>query len=75
MIELATKRFYWNTGTVGDGRGYSTKLSAKLLWEPRDLWIGVYWHKKDESLFVYICFVPLLPIRIHYKRSYGGRYV
>jgi hypothetical protein len=60
------------------GRGPHRDQARLRLWgagEPRDLWIGVYWHKKDESLFVYICFVPLLPIRIHYKRSYGGRYV
>lgn len=73
--ELLTHRFYWNTGNVGDGVGYSTKLSIKLLFEPRDLWIGVYWNCEGrDHLFVYVCLLPLLPIRFHRARSWGGRY-
>jgi len=51
-------------------------MQVKLLFEPRDLWIGVYWDlkhsfKKRETgivdldrLEIYICIIPMLPVRI-----------
>jgi hypothetical protein len=39
-----------------------------LLFEPRDLWIGVRKPHKYEKLVVYICIVPMFPIR--YKSPY-----
>lgn len=39
-------------------------ISISLLFEPRDLWVGVYWDKGVSSLLVYICLVPVLPIKI-----------
>jgi hypothetical protein len=45
--------------------------SAKIKFEPRDLWIGVYWNYKNKGhaygkwqreFSVYICFCPTLPI-------------
>lgn len=48
-----------------------TKISVKF--EPRDVWIGVYWNlsKSVESsyrqLWVYICIVPMLPICMHWQ--------
>lgn len=54
-------RVMWERGTVGDGQGYSSKLSFALTpklfrWERE--WAG--W------------IVTILGIRIHHKRSYGG---
>lgn len=70
---LFTRRLYWNRGIVGDGNGHSNKLSIKLLWDPRDLWLGVYWTKPSAyALAVYVCLLPCLPIRIHHLRAYGG---
>ena len=37
------------------GRWYSA-----LVFEPRDLWIGVYWTREDEKLLLYICLLPTL---------------
>ncbi len=74
MKELITARHTWDRGTVGDGTGYSSKLSIKLLWEPRDLWLGVYWTRDSDSATVYICLLPCLPIRIKRVRSYGGKF-
>jgi hypothetical protein len=73
--EIVSYRFYRNHGNVGDGKGYSTKLSIKLLLEPRDLWIGVYWTRGgNDHLFVYLCILPMLPVRFHWARSWGGRF-
>lgn len=41
-----------------------------LLYEPRDLWVGVYWKGSKYSAFqasrveIYVCFIPTLPIKI-----------
>ena len=44
---------------------------AFLLWEPRDLWVGIYWNKVRAEygharLDVYVCVLPMLPIRLCY---------
>jgi hypothetical protein len=68
-------RFIRSHGTVGDGTGYSRKLSFRLLWEPRDVWIGAYWNRMGlDEWVIYVCLLPCLPILVHYVRSYGGTY-
>jgi hypothetical protein len=55
--------------------------SVALLWEPRDLWVGVYWDKDASASFydpsctilereyrVYVCLIPCLPIRVTWLR-------
>jgi hypothetical protein len=51
-------------------------VKLKLLFEPRDLWLGVYWNRKvllgaelppRVDLHVYICLVPMFPIHIVFK--------
>lgn len=48
---------------------------CRVLWEPRDLWIGVYWDKRPFSAYgvqridLYICLLPMLPIHVS-----GSRY-
>ena len=38
----------------------------RLLFEPRDLWVGLYWTKDrfTESWHFYICIVPMFPLKI-----------
>lgn len=49
------------------------KVNARLLLEPRDLWIGLYWkfHKSPGGAFrtwtFYICLVPMLPIKVQVR--------
>ena len=43
-----------------------------VVWEPRDIWIGIYWTRHDKSSppgwdpthTIYVCIIPLLPIVI-----------
>src|SRR3990167_335118 len=36
-----------------------------LKFEPRDLWVGVYWTLSPfRVLMIYVCIVPTLPIRL-----------
>lgn len=44
------------------GRG----SSAALEWEPRDVWVGVYWRRSRGRgvLDVYVCVLPCLPIHL-----------
>lgn len=43
-----------------------------LAFEPRDLWLGVYWKRDTEGsgwqehLTFYVCLLPMLPLVIDY---------
>ncbi len=45
-------------------------VELELLFEPRDLWIGMYWKRRKSWGFAnaswefYICIVPTLPIHL-----------
>lgn len=51
---------------------------VRILWEPRDLWIGVYWDRPRpldmgygfmlRCLHIYVCLVPCLPVKITLTR-------
>jgi hypothetical protein len=38
------------------------EATVRLLWEPRDLWLGVY--RDPTKRRTYICLLPCLPIVI-----------
>lgn len=42
-------------------------------WEPRDIWVGVYWnHERRSRMYrfdVYVCLVPFFPIRLTWRGS------
>lgn len=70
---LCLTRIRWETGTVGDGKGYSSKLSISVIWEPRVILVGLFWEvKSSHERAWYICPLPCLPIRIKLVRSWGG---
>lgn len=54
-------RITWVRGVVGDGNGYSAKLSLAL--EPR-----LFSYVAAESNWI----VTFIGVRVHYARSYGG---
>jgi hypothetical protein len=43
-------------------------VKVQLQWEPRDIWIGLFWRVNLEmpppyyTLHLYLCIVPLLPL-------------
>ncbi|MFH5804723.1 hypothetical protein [Alienimonas sp. DA493] len=81
MKRFVTCRWTWNRpeNERVDGKPagpVSHKLSAALLWEPRDIWVGLYWTHRDGggSRFLYVCLLPCLPLRVHLKTSYSGRF-
>ena len=48
-------------------------MKIRLQFEPRDLWVGVYWNKHlfgwtDITVHVYVCILPCLPIHIWWHR-------
>lgn len=52
------------------------KVLVKVEFEPRDMWIGVYWFlwrdlrtMKPYGIRLYICILPTLPIVVDIKRG------
>lgn len=48
-------------------------VGVELLWEPRDLWVGVFWDKPmskagDRYWVLYLTIIPCLPIRLSWHR-------
>lgn len=56
-------RLVWDRGTVGDGTGYSVKLSVALA--PR-----LFRFRRELEGWI----LTLFGVRVHYARSYGGRF-
>jgi len=48
----------------------------KIKFEPRDLWVGVYWNKWEcmagKYIDIYICILPMFPICIHLSWDLRG---
>lgn len=40
-----------------------------VKFEPRDLWIGVYWDYRARSLWIYVCAVPMFPLFIVFQHE------
>lgn len=47
-----------------------SNCKAQLQWEPRDMWVGLFWRTNHEmnipwyTLHIYICVLPLIPLHI-----------
>lgn len=46
---------------------------AQLEWffEPRDIWVGLYWKRYPCAAEFYVCVVPLFPIRLYVQNMHG----
>lgn len=38
-----------------------------LLFEPCDLWVGLYWKRYPAALEVYVCILPTVPLRLYWQ--------
>lgn len=59
--EFWLKYNYWKSNSV------IKSLAIRILIEPRDAWIGVYWKKTDRSVDVYVCILPFTPLYVTYR--------
>lgn len=55
------------------GGGLKRAFWWTLLWEPRDLWLGIYWDRPkgtgwSRALDVYVCVVPCLPVKLTFRQ-------
>lgn len=39
----------------------------EILFEPRDIWIGVRWRRWSQAYEVDICVLPMIPLRIYFQ--------
>jgi hypothetical protein len=73
-----SRRFFlgrWRWESQRLGRAVSHEVSASIYFEPRDLWVGLYWeHDEFERWCFYLCLLPCLPLRVKFRRSWGGRF-
>ena len=46
----------------------SERCIVRLQWEPRDLWVGLFWRKSEICWHIYICLIPLIPLHISILR-------
>jgi hypothetical protein len=44
-------------------------MSWDLLFEPRDLWIGLYWDRKSSELRLYFVAIPTIVLLIKLPRK------
>lgn len=54
-------------------KGLCRNFAWALIFEPRDLWVGVYWDRTRYELAVYICLIPTLPLRLRWVSLGTGR--
>jgi hypothetical protein len=58
-----------NRPRLQDDGGSRRMWFWSVLWEPRDVWIGVYWDRPKGTgwswaLDVYVCLFPCVPLKI-----------
>lgn len=60
---------------IGRDEFLRRRFTVRWLFEPRDLWLGVFWNRveggipRDKFLLVYVCFVPSLPFCIAWRMA------
>ncbi len=71
-------RFYWfrvawkAPKRLSDPKAALWEVSVSTVWEPRDLWVGLYHTSGGYGRWLfYLCLIPMLPLRIHVKRNFG----
>lgn len=47
------------------------RLIVQFQWEPRDVWVGLFWRRTEIALHLYICLLPFVPLHITIARPRG----
>jgi len=55
-------------GRAVSGTHFWLRVVCEIYWEPRDLWVGLYWKRKANLLQVWICLLPCLPLHLVWVR-------
>lgn len=37
----------------------------QVSFEPRDIWVGVFWKRFPKALEFYLCVLPMIPLRVY----------
>lgn len=45
--------------------GHGWFAGADFLFEPRDVWIGLYWKRYPKAMEMYWCILPCVPLRVY----------
>lgn len=48
----------------------SKAVTVEFEFEPRDVWLGLYWTRVAYAMHLYICLVPMVPLHITISRPY-----
>jgi hypothetical protein len=40
-------------------------MKVRARFEPRDLWVGVFWDRRVDGLHVFWCPLPMLVVHVH----------
>lgn len=51
------------------GHHFKKSISLRLEFKLADCWIGVYWSHQGQTLHVWICLLPTLPIHIQIAKG------
>ena len=46
--------------------GCAGEWDIALEFEPRDLWVGVYWCRNRNQCDIWICIIPCFPIHLNW---------
>lgn len=34
------------------------RIDLELKFEPRDLWVGLFWDQREDGLHLFVCLIP-----------------
>lgn len=52
--------------------GVIRRTRVALLIEIRDLWMGLFWDRRDDGLYLYVCPLPILVVRVIVPKNPEG---
>lgn len=47
------------------------RFTARWVFEPRDVWVGVFWNDAEGFRLIYVCLLPCLPIVFCWRMRRG----